>query len=335
VIDHRHGDLIAIVEAGASLAAVNAALAARGQWLAVESSFPDATIGGILATNDAGPLRHRFGTPRDQLLGVTLATTDGHVVKAGGAVVKNVAGFDLGRLVSGSHGTLAAIVTATFKLAPRLLASQTVRVRCGDGPQAASCAALVAASQWEPVAVDVRADSDRPTVDLLLRFASTADAVNAQVRAVVAAFTRGVSAAVDVVDGDAEAGLWHEQGAGFWASDDLVVRCGWRPASLDAIVAIVHAMGADDGVHATLAGRAGIGAGLVRLSGALPGQLRAIARLRAARPQIDHVVLLRAAPAVKQQIDVWGDLGASVHALRAIKRMLDPADILNAGRGPL
>ena len=76
------------------------------------------TIGGAIATNDSGPLRHRYGTPRDQIIGVRLATADGRLASAGGHVVKNVAGYNLGKLVAGSFGALAAIVSATFKLAP-------------------------------------------------------------------------------------------------------------------------------------------------------------------------------------------------------------------------
>jgi glycolate oxidase FAD binding subunit len=93
---HRDGDLTATVSAGVRLADLNTHLAEKGQWLPVESAFDATTIGGLIATNDAGPLRHRFGTPRDLLLGVTLALTDGRLVKSGGVVVKNVAGYDLG-----------------------------------------------------------------------------------------------------------------------------------------------------------------------------------------------------------------------------------------------
>ena len=103
---HRHGDLTATAHAGVSLAQFNRELARHGQWLPIDSAFAAATIGGIVATNDSGPVRHRYGTPRDLLIGVTLALTDGRIVKAGGHVVKNVAGYDLGKLVSGSFGTL-------------------------------------------------------------------------------------------------------------------------------------------------------------------------------------------------------------------------------------
>ncbi|MEO8482930.1 MAG: FAD-binding oxidoreductase [Acidobacteriota bacterium] len=335
VVAHRYGDLIAIVEAGARLVDVNAELAAHGQWLPIDSPFADATIGGILATNDCGPLRHRFGTPRDQLIGITLATTNGRVVKAGGEVVKNVAGFDLGKLVTGSHGTLAAITSATFKLAPRLMSSQTVRIRCVDGPQAASFIAMVGASQWEPTSVDVHAESHQLWVDLLLRFASTPDAVAAQVRDVVALFGRTASAAVDVLDGEAETALWRAQVGSVWASQDVVVRCGWLPASSDSVFSALREIESVDGVRATLAGRAGVGTGHIRLSGEPQSQLRAIERLRAGRPRIDHVVILRATPMIKQQIDVWGSLGDAGIAMQSLKRAFDPAGIMNAGRGPL
>ena len=105
---------------------------AHGQWLPLDPPFADAaTIGGILATNDSGPLRHRYGTPRDLIIGVQLATTDGVLAKAGGQVVKNVAGYDLSKLVAGSFGSLAAIVSATFKLSPLPAASKTMRDRGG------------------------------------------------------------------------------------------------------------------------------------------------------------------------------------------------------------
>src|SRR5215210_2655055 len=126
LIAHRHGDLTATVQAGMRLRDLNAALSTEHQWLPIDSAFDKATIGGIVATNDAGPSRHRHGTPRDLVIGVTLALTDGRLVKAGGTVVKNVAGYDLGKLVSGSHGTLAGIVDVTFKLVPLPQTSATL-----------------------------------------------------------------------------------------------------------------------------------------------------------------------------------------------------------------
>ena len=112
-------DLTATVQAGAALGPVNRELGGHGQWIPLDLPWSEhATIGGIVATNESGPRRHRHGAPRDLIIGVGLARTDGHLVKAGGIVVKNVAGYDLARLLTGSFGCLAVIVTATFKLAP-------------------------------------------------------------------------------------------------------------------------------------------------------------------------------------------------------------------------
>ena len=126
VVAHEHADLTATVQAGARLDEVNRILARQGQWLPIESAFDESTIGGVVATNDSGPLRHRYGTPRDLLIGIRLALTDGRLIKAGGNVVKNVAGYDVGRLISGSHGSLAAIVSVTFKLSPLPAATGTL-----------------------------------------------------------------------------------------------------------------------------------------------------------------------------------------------------------------
>ena len=128
VLAHEHGDLTA-TSRPARRCRRQRALAIHGQRLPLDPPFADrATIGGLLATNDSGPLRHRYGTPRDLVIGVQLATTDGVLAKAGGQVVKNVAGYDLSKLVTGSFGSLAAIVSATFKLAPLPAASKTLRV---------------------------------------------------------------------------------------------------------------------------------------------------------------------------------------------------------------
>src|SRR5437762_9590048 len=155
VLAHQHGDMTATVEAGATLRDVNRTLAQHGQWLPLDPPHAgDATIGGILATNDSGPLRHRYGTPRDLVIGVQLATTDGVLAKAGGQVVKNVAGYDLSKLVAGSFGSLAAIVSATFKLTPLPGASKTLTISVQDADNLGQLVRTVMASQLEPIAFD-------------------------------------------------------------------------------------------------------------------------------------------------------------------------------------
>ena len=151
VLEHESGDLTCTVEAGIRLSALAAALAPARQRLSLDPPG-DPTIGACLAENLSGPLRHRFGAPRDLVLGVTLVLADGTIVNAGGKVVKNVAGYDLGKLVCGSRGRLAFIGRVSLRLHPDPVTAATVVVETGD---AASVAAALLASQLVPSAVDI------------------------------------------------------------------------------------------------------------------------------------------------------------------------------------
>ena len=151
ILEHDPGDLTCTVEAGVRLSEVRATLAAAGQRLSLDPPG-DPTIGALLARNVSGPLRHRFGAPRDLVLGATLVLADGTIASAGGKVVKNVAGYDLARLVCGSEGRLAFIARASFRLHPLPKASQTVAVETDD---AAAVAHALLRSQLVPSALDV------------------------------------------------------------------------------------------------------------------------------------------------------------------------------------
>ena len=125
VLEHEAGDLTCTVEAGIRLSTLAAVLARAGQRLSLDPPG-DPTIGACLAAALSGPRRHRFGTPRDLVLGVTLVLADGTVASSGGKVVKNVAGYDLGKLVCGSHGTLALIARVSLRLHPLPAAARTL-----------------------------------------------------------------------------------------------------------------------------------------------------------------------------------------------------------------
>jgi glycolate oxidase FAD binding subunit len=151
VLEHDPGDLTCTVEAGVRLSELGATLAAAGQRLSLDPPG-DPTIGGLLALNLSGPLRHRFGAPRDLVLGVTVVLADGTVANAGGKVVKNVAGYDLARLVCGSEGRLAFIVRASFRLHPLPQAARTLVVESDD---TALVVSRLLRSQLQPSALDV------------------------------------------------------------------------------------------------------------------------------------------------------------------------------------
>ena len=151
VLEHEAGDLTCTVEAGIRLSALREALEAAGQRLSLDPPG-DPTIGACLARRLSGPLSHRFGTPRDLVLGVTLVLGDGTIASSGGKVVKNVAGYDLGKLVCGSEGRLALIARVSLRLHPLPAASGTLVVETDDAP------AIVRAlrrSQLHPSALDV------------------------------------------------------------------------------------------------------------------------------------------------------------------------------------
>jgi glycolate oxidase FAD binding subunit len=151
VLEHDPGDLTCTVEAGVRLSALREILAASGQRLSLDPPG-DPTIGALVALNASGPLRHRFGSPRDLVLGATLVLADGTVASAGGKVVKNVAGYDLARLVCGSQGHLAFVGRVSFRLHPLPQATGTIVVETAD---AAAVAASLLASQLQPSALDV------------------------------------------------------------------------------------------------------------------------------------------------------------------------------------
>ena len=328
LLAHRHGDMTVTAQAGMPLAELNRRLAQHRQYLPIESAFEPATIGGIVATNDSGPTRHRFGTPRDLLIGVTLAMTDGRLVKAGGTVVKNVAGYDLGKLVSGSHGTLAAIVDATFKLLPIPLASTTLVATYADGNALAHDVTVLSGSQVELSAFDMSVSTEGRWI-LLMRMASSPAATAAQ----AAEARRLLTSPPAAVSGEEEGSLWEEQMRAPWARGGTVIRLGWLPSKLPAVAALLSRISQHGCQVSTFTGRA-IGSGLLRLEGDDGAIAAAIGVLRQS-DDVGHVVVLRATPGLKSQVDVWGAESGTIDVARTLKRMFDPADILNAARGPI
>jgi glycolate oxidase FAD binding subunit len=254
--------------------------------------------------------------------------TDGRLVKAGGTVVKNVAGYDLGKLVSGSHGTLAAIVDATFKLLPIPLASTTLVATYADGNAVAHDVAALNASQVELAAFDMSVSSGGRWI-LLMRMASSPAATAAQ----AADARRLLSSAPAAVSGDEERSLWEEQIRAPWAEGGTIVRLSWLPSQLPAVVAAMSRLSQNGCRVETFTGRA-LGSGLLRLDGDERTIVAGIAALRAS-PDVGHVVVLRATPRLKSEIDVWGPASGAIDVARTLKRMFDPADILNAARGPI
>ncbi|MCA1990702.1 MAG: FAD-binding oxidoreductase, partial [Coleofasciculus sp. S288] len=155
IIEHAVGDLTVSVEAGVKFADLQDVLLKTGQFLPLEPAYPqDATLGGIIATADSGSLRQRYGGVRDMLLGISFVRSDGQIAKAGGRVVKNVAGYDLMKLFTGSYGTLGILTQVTFRVYPVEEAARTV-VLIGEADAIASATKTLLASALTPTAIDI------------------------------------------------------------------------------------------------------------------------------------------------------------------------------------
>lgn len=336
-LDHTAGDLTASLPAGATLAEANALLGRERQRLALDPRFGgQATIGGILATNDSGPWRYRHGTPRDLVIGVEMTLVDGRSAKAGGRVVKNVAGYDLSRLLSGSFGTLAVITRAIFKLAPVPPASRTVIASADSGRPLADLALEIAAGPLTPTAIELQSLGCR----LLVRFETTEAAATEQASAALALCrSRGIDASVE--SGDPETNLWRGYYDDLSASDGALVRLAVLPTQVADMLDHVERVIVGHALDCRVAGRAAAGVIYVRIV-ADPSNASGI---ESVADSIDHIrrnawarggsaVLVSAEPAVVALVDPWGDVGDALPLMQAVKARFDPNRVLAPGRAP-
>jgi glycolate oxidase FAD binding subunit len=327
-IHHYAGDLVATIPAGTTLATANVVLGRERQWLPLDPPFGDAaTIGGIVATNDSGPRRHLHGAARDLIVGIEFALADGRIAKAGGRVVKNVAGYDLARLLCGSFGSLALITSATFKLAPVAPFSVTLSAEPQDAARACALALAVAAAPLVPSAIEVEAPSPR----LLVRFETTEAAARQQAESARRLFDQAGAPARVHLDED-ERTLWRLHERRVQEGGDVLFKISVLPTDLAGVFAQLDQTPAS--VTWRAAGRAALGLLLVRLAGAPEVLSDLVLRLRAhVASRGGHLVVLQSPPPVRARVDPWGELG-HVSLMRAVKARFDPHNVLSPGCGP-
>lgn len=331
VVDHAAGDMVVRVDAGVPLDRLARQVAGAGQQLAVDApryddgaAPPSGTVGGALAVGLAGPRRLRYGGMRDLLLGMRMVRADGTVATSGGRVVKNVAGYDLGKLLCGSYGTLGVLVEATLRLHPLPAATAWVTATADDAARAYACARAVLDSQLMPSAVEVDRPGTGGPVTVAALFEGTRDGVAARAEA-AAVLTGGA-----VRDGPPE---WFGRCPGDPAGSLLDVAT--PPAALAQVIAAVDAAGQEHGAVATVRGSAGVGTLQVSPEGAeataLGGFVAAL-RERLA-PHGGHVVVRHAPPPVRDVVDPWGPVHPGALALmRRVKAEFDPHHLLAPGR---
>lgn len=319
VLDHAAGDLIVAAQAGATLAGVQEVVAKGDQRLCLDETVRGGTIGGALATNTSGPRRVLAGTPRDLLIGITVVRADGVVAKAGGRVVKNVAGYDLGKLVVGSYGTLAVVVDATFRLHPLPAASRWVGIEVPDAAAAQAAAQAAVHSQVVPAAVEVEWSGDTKRVSVLLE--GRPDGVEGRAAELRELLGRG-AADLDRPPAEGSTYPWTE-GAGETALKLTCVLSGVGEVLAEA-----------ERVGARVRGSAGAGVLYAALPAgtAAPDAASATERLRAAcSARGGAAVVLDAPTEVKQVVDTWGPVPA-LRLMQRVKGEFDPDRRLAPGR---
>ena len=327
VLEHAWGDMTCTVEAGCTVADLQRTLAEHGQRLALDPLWPErATIGGILATNDSGALRTRFGSLRDLIIGITLALPDGTLAKSGGKVVKNVAGYDLAKLATGSLGTLGVITQAIFRLYPVPACMRSLTISTKDTRAMQSALHAILDSQLAPSSVQIRAaTSSSPSVDLLFEGTSTGcDAQAGQVARIGAPFS------VTEADGS----IWREREPLFAKSPNTAVcKVSLLPADFALFLDYLERISESLQFSWKLIAQA-VGVGLLRLEcGSLDSLRQATLGLRAHLESSEgSLVILDCPLELKNNLDAWGSPGDALTLMKSVKAQFDPAGILNPGR---
>jgi glycolate oxidase FAD binding subunit len=305
IVEHNAGDLTAVLEAGVPLARAQEVFRSAGQMLALDPfDAGGATIGGVIAANDSGPLRARYGGARDLVVGMRVALADGTVAKSGGKVIKNVAGYDLAKLFTGSFGTLGAILEVAVRLHPLPPSTATAVGHTHSPHLLAGGAAALSHARLEQLGLDVRWAAGAGMV--LARFGGST--AGAQAEATEALLREaGLEAEVSPADDS----LWQAQRDAQRSPSGLVVKVSALQTDLEELAGIAERFGA------TLVGRAGLGLFWVRLDEGDFAGLLAELRPRFLATVLDRPASMPFSPAEPR------DRGAALLTAR-VKERFDP-----------
>jgi glycolate oxidase FAD binding subunit len=352
ILDFQPEDLTVTVEAGIALKSLQETLAQGGMFLPLEAPLSQrATIGGILATSSSGPRRFTYGLPRDWLIGVSVVSADGTETKAGGKVVKNVTGYDLNRLYTGSLGTLGVILEATFKLAPLPAHSQALAASFDSIYTAIKASRDLLNQPYCPQGVHVlsseasqRLDDSNGYPALALAFFETPGAkiMERRVQECSLIFHRAGTTKITTLSGSQYSSILSRLTDMGWSGDPephLTIKASVPPSRVADMVEECRQdspLGLSPGVLAD------VGFGIVRLFWWLGEDLEAVdeSSTLAAIQRVRQLATARGGsaiielcpPAVKRKIDVWGDPPEGIEIMRRIKERFDPCGILNPGR---
>lgn len=346
VVEHAVGDYTVTVEPGLKVAELKQLLAEQKQFLAIDPAFANqATVGGVVATADTGSLRQRYGGLRDMLIGVQFARYDGQLARAGGRVVKNVAGYDLMKLMTGAYGSLGILSELTFRLYPVQAASRSL-ILSGETAAIEQAAAAIRLSGLTPVALDILSASlmkllDRETslnrvapslvaLSLVARFQGIPAGVEEQIERLQKIATDH-SLTCQPLDGEADQGFWQQLGD-VPQVGTLICKVGLRPSAIPAMLTLLETV-----MPSALAKlQVSSGLGWVQLESVNETTDELATRLEKLRSHCQtnggFLTLLQAPKALKQKIEIWGYSGNASGVMSALKQKFDPHRLLSPGR---
>jgi glycolate oxidase FAD binding subunit len=373
ILEHTAGDLVVSVQAGVRLDDLANMLAVAGQRLALDPPGSSGTVGGLIATGAAGPLRYRYGSPRDLLIGITVIRADGTIAKAGGKVVKNVAGYDIGKLFAGSYGTLGLITEATFRLHPLPESTAWVTLDCPDPATAAAAVRAIAESPVTPSAIELDWPSAASSISVsaLLEgdetsVAGRADRLGQLLERAVPGQSpvhtkrtgdrpahRTLAEAREPTDDTSalpgprtppQAGEPGSESSYGRASPETLLRIAFWAGKLAPVLTAIREAAGQHGLDPAIGGSAAVGVlevavGAEAAADAVAGFVNAlrasVGALSAGSvlPAAASAVVLHAPPAVRDAVDMWGPV-PSLELMRAVKNQFDPEDRLAPGRLP-
>ena len=348
IVDYRPSDLVVVAEAGMTMGALQAELGKNNQRLPFDVQSPEsATIGGSLAANSVGPLRNAFGSIRDMVIGMSIVQADGTMTKSGGSVVKNVAGYDMARLHIGALGTLGAISTVAFKIGPVPQTRRTVAAWFDSVESAAVAGMRITNGSFMPEAVTMiagpRASAHASelasqnsgtaagnAVVLLTALAAGPATVERQVSDITATLGAAMADGFVVLDGDDQLGSWRLAGTPE-PTPSLSIRSTQKPtAALELVDALSGAIGPED-IH--VVGQVGFGTVEAYWNSEVSAVPGLIESSKNAVQSAGGILKIERCPSeLKSDLDVFGDLGASLEIMRGMKQQYDPKGTLSPGR---
>lgn len=320
ILEHAWADLTVTVEAGCTIQVLQQTLARHGQRLALDSLWPErATVGGILSTNDSGALR-------DLIIGVTIALPDGTLASSGGKVVKNVAGYDLPKLMTGAFGTLGVITRAVFRLHPLPRNSRSFAFATANAEEAQKLVLAIQDSKLAHVALQSHSSSEAPPcIDIL--FEGTEAGVDSQATQLRALCGSAQISEAPSTAWNARQNLWSFSNS----EETAIAKISTLPTDLARTIELFRY--ATDPAHLRWKSLTyATGLGWLRLEGDPINLHGPLTTLRVEIEKMGGSLVLLHRPDGLPPFDAWGTPGDSLSLMKSIKRQLDPANTLNPGR---